>query len=122
MQPFVAGRRGARPTMAIIQERYELEARDPAGRPSPDFWNDAFGRRHNEVLDAILSAVSLVRDRVPFGNGGRSYGGKEDDERFGLEEGVEPQADPAEPWEPPLPESPLGPEGVPKEEDPGPDA
>ena len=43
-------------------------------------------------------------------------------ERFGLEEAVDPQADPAEPWEPPIPQRPLGPEGVPKEEDPGPDA
>ncbi len=43
-------------------------------------------------------------------------------ERFGLEEAVEPKADPSEPWEPPIPQSPLGPEGVPKEEDPGPDA
>ena len=89
----------------------------------PTSWNDALGRRRDDVLEGMLSAVSLVRDPVLFGNGGRSYGGKDDDdERFGLEEGVEPQADPAEPWEPPLPESPLGPEGVPKEEDPGPNA
>ena len=30
--------------------------------------------------------------------------------------------DPAELWEPELPDEPVGPEGVPKEEDPGPDA
>ena len=35
---------------------------------------------------------------------------------------AEPPEDGSEMWEPPVPDSPIGPEGVPKEEDPGPDA
>jgi hypothetical protein len=38
------------------------------------------------------------------------------------DEPEEPERDPTEPWEPPIPEDSPGPEGVPKEEDPGPDA
>ena len=39
----------------------------------------------------------------------------------GVEEGEEVRDD-SEMWEPPLPDGPIGPEGVPKEDDPGPDA
>ena len=44
------------------------------------------------------------------------------DERTENGDGEREQRDPAELWEPPLPEESVGPEGVPKEEDPGPDA
>ena len=43
-------------------------------------------------------------------------------EDFGSEAAEEPPEDGSEMWEPPVPDSPIGPEGVPKEEDPGPDA
>jgi hypothetical protein len=33
----------------------------------PKSWNDASGRRQGEVLEAILDAVSLVRDPMLFG-------------------------------------------------------
>ena len=89
----------------------------------PTSWNDALGRRRHELLEGVLVALSLVLDPVLFGNGDPPYGTKRDEgEQFGLEETDEPQSDPAEPWEPPIPHSPLGPEGVPKEGDPGPDA
>jgi hypothetical protein len=35
----------------------------------PKSWNDAPGRRHGEVLEKILDAVSLVRDPLLFGPG-----------------------------------------------------
>ena len=35
----------------------------------PESWNDAPGRRHGEVLEAILDAVSIVRDPMLFGRG-----------------------------------------------------
>lgn len=38
----------------------------------PTAWNEAPGRRHYEVLEALLSAVSLVRDPVLFGAPDRS--------------------------------------------------
>ena len=40
----------------------------------PSAWNDAPGRRHHEVLETLLSAVSLVRDPVLFGAANGSYG------------------------------------------------
>ena len=42
--------------------------------------------------------------------------------RSEAEEPSTPPEDDSEMWEPPVPARPLGPEGVPKEEDPGPDA
>ncbi len=38
----------------------------------PTAWNDAPGRRHHDVLEALLSAVSLARDPALFGAGDRS--------------------------------------------------
>jgi hypothetical protein len=35
----------------------------------PTAWNDTPGRRQHEVLEALLDAVSLVRDPAVFGSG-----------------------------------------------------